>query len=128
MCNSSIEKAPASYRAVSGPSGPKPQKSQKRVEKESPGPSGPRGAKSPKRAQKESSSFGLFGPPGPEGLGDSFLTLSGFRARRARNGSVAGGGFFNSSIEQFAVIALAKTPPKCILHVCRKLTKGSHST
>ena len=31
LTNPRIEKAPASYRAVSGPSGPKPQKSQKRV-------------------------------------------------------------------------------------------------
>ena len=44
--------------------------------------------------------FGLFGPLGPEGPGDSFLTrfltLLGFRARRARNGSVAGGGFLKT--------------------------------
>ena len=40
--------------------------------------------------------LGLFGPLGTGGLGrlsfDSFLALLGFRARRARNGSVAGGG------------------------------------
>ena len=77
----------------------------KRVKKESPGPSGPGGPKSPKRVKNESKwpffdSFltlfglsGLSGPPGPEGLGDSFLTLLAFRARSARNGSVAGGGF-----------------------------------
>ena len=43
-----LEKTPASYRAVSGPSGPKPQKSpkrvKKRVKKESPGPSRVAGA------------------------------------------------------------------------------------
>ena len=58
-----LEKAPASYRAISGP--PKSQKSQKRVKKESPGPSVARGQKSPKRVKKESK-MTLF---------DSFLTL-----------------------------------------------------
>ena len=50
----SVQKAPASYRAILGPSGPKSQKSQKRVKKESPGPSGPRGPKSPRRVKKGS--------------------------------------------------------------------------
>ena len=109
-----LEKAPASYRAISGPSGPKSQKSQKRVKKGSPGPSSPRSPKSPKRVRKESKmslkgSFlslfglflGLFWTPGTGGPGrpflDSFLTLLGFRARRARNGSVAGGGFLKAN-------------------------------
>ena len=59
-------------------------------------------ARNPKRvktSQKESllTLFGLFGSLGPGGPGrlffGSFLTLLGFRARRARNGSVVGGGF-----------------------------------
>ena len=106
-----FEKAPTSYRTISGPSGPKSQKSQKRVKKESAGPSGPRGPKSQKRVKIESKmtlfdsflilfdSFRTLWTLGTGGPGRLFfdlsLTLLGFRARRARNGSVAGGGFLN---------------------------------
>ena len=92
-----------------GPETPKESKmSQKRVSQALWSQGSKKSKKSPKRVKNESKRvifdsfrtlFGLFGPLGPEGLGDSFfdsfLTLLGFRARRARNGSVAGGGFLN---------------------------------
>ena len=84
----------------------------KRVKNESkkslPGQGSKKSEKSQKRVKNESKRvifdsfltiFGLFGPLGPEGPGDSFLTLLGFRAWRARNGSVAGGAF--SSLGHF---------------------------
>ena len=45
---------------------------------------------------------------------DSFLTLSGFRARRARNGSVAGGGFLNPRFLWASVLELllSSHPPR----------------
>ena len=105
-----FEKDPASYRAVLALRARSP----KRVQNESkrvPGPPVP-GAqkvqKEPEKSQNESKRvifdsfralFGLFGPLGPETLFDSFLTLLGLRARRAQNGSVAGGGFLKPTLQ-----------------------------
>ena len=52
--------------------------------------------------------------PGTGGPGrlffDSFLTLLGFRARRARNSSVAGGGFLKTILLFFPVGLLSRPP------------------
>ena len=109
---------PAWHRGLPGPSGPKPQKSPKRVQGV-PAPPAPGSPRVPKECAPESEkspktqlrallgdSFrtrgALFGDSGaPRGrrprdtLSDSFRTLLGFRARRAREPSVPGGGVHN---------------------------------
>ena len=99
---------PTRHRGLPGPSGPEPQKSPKRVRKGVRPRGGPRGCateseKSPKKVR--SCVFGLFSDSGAHSLGtlgplrdrrprdplsDSFRTLLGFRARRARETSVPG--------------------------------------
>ena len=96
-------------RGLPGPSGLEPQKSPKRVRKGVPpwgAPESPKSApRSLKRVQKESEAafldsfwtpwrtfWGLWGSPGRATLSDSFRTLLGFQARRARETSVPGRG------------------------------------
>ena len=103
---------PAPYRSLPGPPGPESRKSLKRVSRDLPAPGS---KKCPKQSRNSLRSLKtvyfetpetvsrlfrtLFGPsaPGtPKGAGilapgDSFETLSGFRARRARETPVRGG-------------------------------------
>ena len=103
---------PAWHRGLPGPSGPEPQKSPKRVRKGVPGPPAPGSPRVPKECAPESEKspktqlrtlFRLFSDSGAHSLGtlglrprdtlpDCFRTLLGFRARRAREPSVPGGG------------------------------------
>ena len=98
-----VANPPASSGSLSGPPGPKSQKSLKRVSRAS----GPGVPKSLEKVSKESRTdifetfsrlFGLFRDffqtfwgPGPPVPGDSFQTFWGFRARRAQETPVARG-------------------------------------
>ena len=107
----SIRNPPAWHRGLPGPWGPEPQKSPKRVREGVPGPPAPASPRMPKErpglpkeSKKATSDFfwtpgrtlwAFWGSPGPEApdtFSDSFRTLLGFRARRAREPSVPGRG------------------------------------
>ena len=102
---------PAWHRGLPGPSGPEPQKSPKRVRKGVPGPPAPGSRRIPKECAPESEKspktqlrtlFGLFSDSGAHSLGilrlpgTLFGLFWGFRASRAREPSVPGGGVPNS--------------------------------
>ena len=112
----------APYRSHSGASGPKSQKSRKKV----PGASRPRGQerlkKSRKKVKNESKTtfFQLFQPffdffstfltPGPRGHGNLFSTFLGFRARWARVTPVRGQGDGNATAISSGVLSVSTWP------------------
>ena len=106
---SMVATPPAPYRSLPGPPGPESRKSLKRVSRGLPAPGSKKCPKQSRNSLRRLKTVyfespetvsrlfrTLFGLRGREAPGDSFETLSGFRARRARETPVRGGWGCNS--------------------------------
>ena len=113
----SIATPPAPYRSLPGPPGPESRKSLKRVSRGLPAPGSKKCPKQSRNRVSKQSILRLrrlfrdcFGDPrGRKAPGDSFETLSGFRARRAQETPVTGGRGCKTSAKTSSFSKVKKT-------------------